>query len=92
VSSAIHKSTTFVNNTDYRSPVVDKALDEATRELDPTKRAAEYALAQKTMVEDSPNTWLAEVTYVSIFNKKLHDHTTGPLGTYSAFERTWLES
>jgi peptide/nickel transport system substrate-binding protein len=92
VSSAIHKSTTFVNNTDYHSPVVDKALDEATRELDPTKRAAEYALAQKTMVEDSPNAWLAEVTYVSIFNKKLHDHTTGPLGTYSAFERTWLES
>jgi peptide/nickel transport system substrate-binding protein len=43
------------------------------------------------MVEDSPGAWLCEVQYVTIFNKKLQDHTIGPLGTYQAFERAWLE-
>ncbi|OWT73741.1 MULTISPECIES: ABC transporter substrate-binding protein [unclassified Achromobacter] len=92
LSSAIRKGTTFVNNKDYRSPVVDKLLADATREIDPAKRAALYAQAQKVIVEDSPGAWLAEVTYVTIFNKKLHDHTVGPLGTYSAFERAWMET
>ncbi|MGI4860193.1 MAG: ABC transporter substrate-binding protein [Janthinobacterium lividum] len=92
MSAAIHKGTTFVNNTDYRSPVVDHLLEQTTRELDPAKRAALYVQAQKTIVEDSPNAWLAEVTYVTIFNKKLRDHTVGPMGTYGAFERAWMES
>ena len=91
VSSAIRQGTTFVNNKDYRSPVVDRLMDDATRELDPAKRAALYHAAQKQMVEDSPGAWLAEVQYVTIFNKKLHDHTMGPLGTYEAFSRAWLE-
>ena len=90
-SAAIRKGTTFVNNKDYRSEVVDKLLDDATRELDHDKRAALYHAAQKQMVEDCPGAWLCEVQYVTIFNKKLQDHTTGPLGTYQAFERAWLE-
>ena len=91
VSSAIRKGTTFVNNKDYRSEIVDKLMDDATRELDHDKRAALYHAAQKQMVEDCPGAWLCEVQYVTIFNKKLQDHTTGPLGTYQAFERAWLE-
>ncbi len=66
-------------------------MNEATRELDHDKRAALYHAAQKQMVEDCPGAWLCEVQYVTIFNKKLQDHTTGPLGTYQAFERAWLE-
>jgi peptide/nickel transport system substrate-binding protein len=90
-SAAIRKGTTFVNNKDYRSPVVDKLLDDATRELDHDKRCALYHAAQKQIVEDCPGAWLCEVQYVTIFNKKLQDHTTGPLGTYQAFEQAWLE-
>lgn len=91
-SSAIRKGTTFVNNKDYRSPVLDKLLADATNELDHERRVALYHEAQKVLVEDSPGAWLAEVQYVSIANKKLHDHVNGPLGTYQAFENTWMES
>jgi peptide/nickel transport system substrate-binding protein len=91
VSSAIRQGTTFVNNKDYRSEVVDRLMDDATRALDRAQRASLYHQAQRQMVEDSPGAWLCEVQYVTIFNKKLQDHTTGPLGTYQAFERAWLE-
>ena len=55
------------------------------------KRAEIYHKIQKILVTDSPVVWLTEVQYVTVFNRKLHDATTGPLGTYSAFERAWIE-
>lgn len=90
VSSAIRRGTTFVNNKDYRNPELDRLMDAATREPDQARRAALYHEAQKILVEDSPGAWLCEVQYVTIFNKKLHDHT-GPLGAYQALDRAWLD-
>nr|WP_255569053.1 ABC transporter substrate-binding protein [Neoroseomonas alba] len=90
VSSAIRRGTTFVNNKDYRNPELDRIMDAATRENDHAKRAELYHQAQQILVEDSPGAWLCEVQYVTIFNRKLHDHT-GPLGAYQALDRAWLE-
>jgi peptide/nickel transport system substrate-binding protein len=47
---------------------------------------------QRILAEDCPLIWLVDVQYVSIYNKRLHDHTTGPLGTQQAFERAWMET
>ena len=91
VTSQIRKGTDFVNDTFYSNPVVDKLFIDGSHELDPAKRADIYHQIQKILVTDSPVIWLTEIQYVTIFNKKLHDATTGPLGTYSAFERTWIE-
>ena len=90
LSSQIRKGVTFVNNSFYSNPEIDRLLGEGARELDPAKRGEIYQTAQKILVEDSPLVWLTEVQYVSIFSRKLHDHTTGPLGTYQAFERAWM--
>ncbi len=61
------------------------------REPDHAKRAALYKSVQQQIAEDSPLVWLIDVQYVSVFNRKLRDHTVGPLGTQSAFERAWME-
>ena len=92
LTSQIRKGVTFVNATFYSNPEIDKIFAEAARELDPAKRNEMYHTAQKIIVEDSPDVWIAEVIWVSVFNRKLHDHTTGPLGTQQAFERAWLET
>ncbi len=91
LTAQIRKGVTFVNNSFYSNPVIDRLLAEGGREIDPQKRSAIYFEAQKILVEDSPLIWLTEVQYVTVFNRKLHDHTTGPLGTYQAFERAWIE-
>ncbi len=91
LSSQIRKGVTFVNNSFYSNPEVDRLLGEGARELDPERRGDIYKAVQQILVEDSPLVWLTEVQYVSVFSRKLHGHTTGPLGTYQAFERTWLE-
>ncbi len=92
LSSQIRKGVTFVNNSFYSNPEVDRLLAAGAREADPAKRGDIYKQVQKILVEDSPLVWLIDVQYVSIYNKKLHDHTTGPLGTQQAFERAWMEA
>jgi peptide/nickel transport system substrate-binding protein len=91
LASQIRKGVTFVNNSFYANPELDRLLGEGMREQDPDKRGEIYKKAQQILVEDSPLIWLVDVQYVSVFNKKLHDHTTGPLGTQQAFERAWMD-
>ncbi|MGI4943194.1 MAG: ABC transporter substrate-binding protein [Janthinobacterium lividum] len=91
LSSQIRKGVTFVNNSFYANPEIDRLLAAGAREQDPAKRGAIYKQVQQILVEDSPLIWLVDVQYVSIFNKKLHDHTTGPLGTQQAFEQAWMD-
>ncbi len=92
LTSQIRKGVTFVNSSHYSNPALDTLLIAAMREQDKPKRVAMYQQAQQILAEDSPLVWLIDVDYVSVYNKKLHDHTTGPLGTQSAFERAWLDS
>ncbi len=90
LTSQIRKGVTFVNSSQYSNPELDTLLIAAMREQDQAKRAVMYKQAQQILAEDSPLVWLIDVDYVSIYNKKLHDHTVSPLGTQSAFERAWM--
>lgn len=91
VTSQIRKGVDFVNNTFYSNKEVDDLFTDGSHESDPAKRAEIYHKIQKILVTDSPVIWLTEVQYVTVFNRKLHDAVTGPLGNYEAFERAWLE-
>ena len=91
LTSQIRKGVTFVNDTFYSNPEIDRMLGEGARELDPEKRGAIYKKVQQILAEDSPMIWLIDVQYVSVFNRRLKDHTTGPLGTQQAFERAWMD-
>lgn len=92
LTSQIRKGVTFVNDTFYSNPEVDRMLGEGAREPDAEKRAALYRKVQQVLAEDSPMVWLIDVQYVSVFNRRLKDHTTGPLGTQQAFERAWMDA
>lgn len=91
VTSQIRKGVDFVNNTFYSNKEVDDLFTAGAHESDPAKRAEIYRKIQKQLVTDSPVVWLTEVQYVTVFNRKLHDAVTGPLGNYEAFERAWIE-
>lgn len=90
-TAQIKKGAIFVNNMFYSNPELDQLLAEASVENAPEKRAEMYKEAQRILVEDAPAIWLNELEYVTVTNRKLHDHTTGPLGLNQAFERAWLE-
>ena len=91
VTDQIRKGEDFVNDTFYSNPKVDALFVAGARELDHAKRIKIYHDLQKILVPASPVIWLSEIQYVTVYNRKLHNAVTGPLGTYSAFETAWLD-
>ena len=69
------KGVPFSNGTHYQSPVVDKLLETAAFENDPQKRIALFAEFQKTVAIDLPAINLYQPEYLTISNKRVHDHS-----------------
>lgn len=89
-SKMIKPGTVFVNDSGWSSAETDEAMNKATVEIDPAKRAAYYHQFQKDVVEASPIAFVLELDFVTVYNKKLHDWLVSPLGLYSSFDRAWL--
>jgi peptide/nickel transport system substrate-binding protein len=90
-SNSIKQGTVFVNGSRWSSPKADEAMNKATVEADPKKRAAHYHEMQKIVVEASPVIWVHELTFPTVLNKSYKDVITGPLGIYSSYNRVWLD-
>jgi peptide/nickel transport system substrate-binding protein len=90
-SSAIKKGAVFVNGTRWSSPEVDEDLEKAAVEANPAARSALYQDAQKRIVEAAPMVWLSELQYPTVYDKRLHDLITSPLGIYAPFSQAWFE-
>ena len=74
-SKAIQKGVVFTNNTDYRSPEMDRILESAQGENDPIKRKALYLEMQRLAMTDLPVIPLMETRFLTISSSKLKNHT-----------------
>ena len=74
-SKAIQKGVVFTNNTDYRSPEMDRILESAQGENDPVKRKALYLEMQRLAMTDLPVIPLMETRFLTISSSKLKNHT-----------------
>jgi peptide/nickel transport system substrate-binding protein len=90
-SNQIRQGTVFVNGTQWSSPETDALMDKATVETDNTARAAMYADFQKKVVDASPIIFMHELEFVTVYNTKLKNAVTGPMGVYNSFADAWLE-
>jgi peptide/nickel transport system substrate-binding protein len=89
-SWSIKKGTVFVNDSGWSTPQTDKLMEEAAVEPDQKKRAALYHRFQKLVVEAVPVTWIFELHFVTVYNKKFHGLIASPLGDYAPFNGVWL--
>ncbi len=90
-SNQIRPGTVFVNGTKWSSPETDALMDAAKTEADPAARAELYAKFQNIIVEQSPIVFMHELEFVTVYNSKLHNAVSGPLGVYNNFADVWLE-
>ncbi len=91
LTSQIRKGTVFVNSSRYSNPKIDDLMDKGSKEPDPVKRAALYAEIQKILTADVPVIVPFEMHFITVYNKKVKDVITSPLGVYAAFESAWLD-
>ena len=87
----IRPGVAFANASGYANPALDKLWDAALIESDTARRKAQFAEAQRIIQTDLPILNLFEMAFTTVFNKKVHDHTTGPDGAYGSLAGTWIE-
>ncbi|WP_442772172.1 ABC transporter substrate-binding protein [Paenirhodobacter enshiensis] len=73
----------------WQSKEVDALFEESQKEVDPARRAGEYATIQKIYTEAAPIGFLYESPYPVALSKKVNGFVQIPLGN-NIFDRTWI--
>ena len=70
----------FSNGSAYSNPKVDALLEAAAIEVDPSKRVEQWREIQQILVEDLPAIDIVSQPELTIYNKRIADHTIGGEG------------
>ena len=89
-SKNIVKGVPFSNASHYANPEMDGLLEAVQVENDANKRMAEFHQIQKIAARDLPIFPLLELQQLTLFNKKVHDHTTTLDGPFSNLAPVWM--
>src|SRR5258706_2496621 len=81
----------FANAPGYSNPIVDKAMETAQTENDPAKRVALYADFQRQVQTDLPALVLFEMDYITLYNKRVNNHTMGAKPPFASFADMYLK-
>jgi peptide/nickel transport system substrate-binding protein len=80
----------WTNQWGWKSDAVDKVIDDAASELDPVKRKALYGQFERLVNTDIP-VWMAiEKQFVSVTNKRVHNHHNNPRWPSSHWSDLWI--
>ena len=89
-SKNIVKGVPFSNASRYSSPAMDKLLEAVQVENDPAKRMEEFHEIQRIAARDLPILPLFELEQLTLYDKKVHDHTTTFDGPFSNLADIWI--
>ena len=91
ISSNIKKGTPFANAAGYENKDVDAAFAAAQTENDLAKRKELFARVQRIIQEELPAFNLLELSFVTLYNTKVVNHTMGADGPYGSFKETYFQ-
>lgn len=81
----------FSNAMNYSNPRVDELLEGASVEVDTAKRKEMFLEFQKIVAEEVPSINLATVPYVTVYNKRVKDHTMSAEGIDGSLAYAYIE-
>lgn len=87
----IIKGAPWTNGSGYSNPVLDKVMEDAAAEPDPTKRKALVKQWQQIVQEDVPLLELIEQTWVTVSSARLHKLKAQGDGLFASLADAWLE-
>ncbi|TCL71864.1 ABC transporter substrate-binding protein [Rhizobium sp. BK251] len=86
----VYSPTIDALHTGWKNEEADKLFDASQKEIDPAKRAEQYAKIQEIYNAQGPIVPLYETPYPVALSKKVHGFLQIPLGN-NIFARTWVE-
>ncbi|WP_113435133.1 ABC transporter substrate-binding protein [Rhizobium sp. SYY.PMSO] len=81
----------FSNASHYQNPEVDRLLEAASVEVDEAKRKQEFNDFQKIIADELPVINLIALENVTVFNKRVRNHTIGAEGVQSNFADVYIK-
>ena len=90
-SKNFKKGVPFSNGSGWSNPEADALLEAAAVETDEGKRRQEFADFQRLVYEDVPSITLLNYDQITIFDKRVQDHTTGANGLNESFANVWID-
>lgn len=89
-SQGFRKGVPFTNASHFANAEVDQLFDQAAVETDRTKRFAAFARVQAIVAQQLPDINLVSEQRVTVFNRRVHDHTTTANGLDGNFADLYL--
>ena len=89
-SKNIAKGVPFSNASRYSNPSMDKMLEAVQIENDAAKRMEQFHEIQRIAARDLPILPLLELEQLTVFDKKLRDHTMTFDGPFSNLAHVWI--
>lgn len=89
-SPNIRKGVPFTNASGYSNPQVDQLLQQAAIEPDEAARVQLFKKFQQIVMRELPDINLVQPQRVTIYNKRVHAHTTSPDGLDGNFAGLYL--
>jgi peptide/nickel transport system substrate-binding protein len=89
-SKNIVKGVPFSNASRYSNPEMDRMLEAVQVENDPAKRMEQFHQIQKIAARDLPILPLFELEQLTVFDKKVRDHTMTFDGPFSNLAHVWI--
>jgi peptide/nickel transport system substrate-binding protein len=81
----------FSNASHYANPEVDRLLETASVEIDEDKRKQEFNAFQKIITDEVPVINLIALENVTVFNKRVKNHTIGAEGVQANFAEVYIK-
>ncbi|MEJ1978522.1 MAG: ABC transporter substrate-binding protein [Acetobacteraceae bacterium] len=89
VSTNIQK-VVFTNTGGYVNPEVDKLFATGRNAADPADRKAAFYAVQKLLIADIPQIWIQEMSFPTIFDKKVHNVIEFGTGIHAPFDDVFI--
>jgi peptide/nickel transport system substrate-binding protein len=80
----------FSNGSAYSNPKVDALLEASAIEVDDKKRVEQWREIQRILVEDLPAIDIASQPELTIYNKRISDHTVGGEGVSASLAYAYV--
>jgi peptide/nickel transport system substrate-binding protein len=90
-TDSFRRGVPFTNGSHYSNPEVDKLFADVAQESDEARRKQLFAQIQRILEHDLPDVNLVSPQYVTLYARKVQNHTTTADGVASSFADVWLK-
>jgi peptide/nickel transport system substrate-binding protein len=90
-TDSFRRGVPFTNGSHYSNPEIDRLFADSAQETDDAKRKQIFVQIQRILERDLPDLNLVSPQYVTVYARRVQNHTDSADGLASSFADVWLK-